>query len=71
MKKTGNESATMYFAVDDAKDFARHSGTELLECRPLFTDARRILWRKTTLYTRVSMKIANKYGMTKLVRLRL
>ena len=39
VKKTGNESATMYFAVDDAKDFARRSGTELLECRSFFTDA--------------------------------
>lgn len=49
VRKTGNKSAEMHFAVDDAGVFADKTGTELLECRPFFTDARRLLWRKTHL----------------------
>lgn len=71
VKKTGNQSAAMHFAVDDPKVFAERSGTELLECRPFFTDARKMLWRKTGLVTRVSMAFADRFGMVKILRLKL
>lgn len=71
VKKTGNKSAAMHFGVDDAKDFADRSGTELLECIPFFTDARKKLWRKTHLFTRISMAWADRFGMAKILRLKL
>lgn len=71
VRKTGNKSAAMYFGVDDAKDFADRSGTELLECIPFFTDARKKLWRKTHLTTRISMAWADRFGMVKILRLKL
>ncbi|MBR4203284.1 MAG: hypothetical protein IKQ93_06900, partial [Candidatus Methanomethylophilaceae archaeon] len=71
VRKTGNKSAAMYFGVDDAKDFADKSGTELLECIPFFTDARKKLWRKTHLITRISMAWADRFGMVKILRLKL
>ncbi len=71
VKKTGNRSAAMYFGVDDDEAFARKTGTELLECRPFFTDASKMLWEKTSLYTRIAMKYSDRHGLVKLIRLRL
>ena len=71
VRKTGNQSAAMYFGVDDAKDFADRSGTELLECIPFFTDARKKLWRKAHLITRISMAWADRFGSAKILRLKL
>ena len=71
VRRTGNQSAAMHFGVDDAKDFADRSGTELLECIPFFTDARKKLWRKTHLITRISMAWADRFGMAKILRLKL
>ena len=71
VKKTGNDSAAMYFAVDDTTAFADRCGTELLECRPFFTDARRILRDKLEMSTRISMWFADRNGMVKLLHLKL
>ncbi|MBE6524129.1 MAG: class I SAM-dependent methyltransferase [Thermoplasmata archaeon] len=71
VKKTGNDSATMYFAVDDPAEFTDRCDAELLECRPFFTDARKILRKKTNISTRVSMWYADRYGMVKLLRMKL
>ena len=68
---TGNQSAAMYFAVDDAHAFADRAETEYLECRPFFTDARRILRKRTGLYTRIAMKVVDRDYRAKLIRLRL
>ena len=71
VRKTGNQSAAMYFAVDDAHAFAERTETEYLECRPFFTDARRMLKKKTGLYTRVAMRVVDRDYRAKLIRLRL
>ncbi len=71
VRKTGNQSAAIYFGVDDAKDFADRSRTELLECIPFFTDARKKLWRKAHLITRISMAWADRFGSAKILRLKL
>ena len=71
VRKTGNQSAAMYFAVDDAHAFADRTETEYLECRPFFTDARRILRKRTGLYTRIAMKVVDRDYRAKLIRLRL
>lgn len=71
VKKTGNDSAAMYFAVDDPSGFAKKCGADIIECRPFFTEARKILRNKADLSTLISMRFADKYGMVKLLRLRL
>ena len=71
VKKTGNQSAAMYFAVDDAHAFCEKTGTEYLECRPFFTDARVMLRKRIGLYTRIAMKVVDRDFRAKLIRLRL
>ena len=71
VKKTGNQSAAMFFAVDDSHAFCEKTGTEHLECRPFFADARRLLKRRAGLYTRMAMKVVDRDYRAKLIRLRL
>ncbi|MCD8212823.1 MAG: class I SAM-dependent methyltransferase [Campylobacter sp.] len=53
------EGALMHFFVDDAKAFANKTETTLLQERPFFTDARKILAKKANLYTRLAMWITD------------
>lgn len=71
VKKTGNPSAAMHFAVDDSHAFRERTGTEHLECRPFFTDARRLLKKRVGLYSKMAMKIADRDFKAKLIRLKL
>ena len=71
VRKTGNASAPMYFFVNSGADFARESGLTLLEQRPFFTDARRLLSRQLGLYTRIAMRVVDGDGRAILLRLRL
>jgi O-methyltransferase involved in polyketide biosynthesis len=71
VKKTGNTSALMYFYVNDGAEFARKSGTALLEERVFFTGARRILAKKLGLYTRIAMRVVDKKKRAVIVRLRI
>lgn len=60
VRKTGNKSAMMYFSVDDGNDFARISGTKLIEELKFFKDARVILKNKLNLYSRIAMYMVDK-----------
>ncbi len=71
VRKTGNKSAAMYFAVDDSHEFCEKVGTEYLECRPFFKDARVMLRKRTGFYTRIAMKVVDKGFRAKLIRMRL
>lgn len=71
VKKTGNESALMYCAIDDPAAFAREAGCELIEVRPLYADARRILKRKVGLYAKVAMAITDRTGRAFLLHMKL
>ena len=71
VKKTGNTSAMMYCAVDDPVAFACEADCELVESRPFFTVARRMLRGKVGLYTKVAMAVTDKTGRAILVHLRL
>lgn len=71
VKKTGNKFAAMYFAVDDAHAFCERTETEYLECRPFFTDARRLPKKRVGLYTRIAMRVVDRDYKAKLIRLRL
>ena len=69
VRRTGNQSAAMYFAVDDSEQFALRTGTELMEYRPFFTDARRMLNGKVGIYTRIAMNVADNNGRAKILRM--
>lgn len=71
VKKTGNTSAMMYFYVDDPKEFAEKAGTELIECRVFYTAARKMIGKKTGLYTRIAMKVCDDLGRAKILHLKL
>jgi hypothetical protein len=49
----------MYFYVNDSLEFAKRTGTKLLEERVFFTDARKMLAKRLRLYTRMAMKVVD------------
>ena len=71
VKKTGNASALMYCAIDDPAAFACEAGCELLEVRPFYTAARRILKGKVNLYSKIAMAIADRTGRAFILHMRL
>ncbi len=71
VKKTGNTSAMMYFYVDDCEAFARKAGVKLIEWRPFYKQARKLIGKKTGLYTRIAMKVCDDLGRAKLLYLQL
>ncbi len=71
VRRTGNKGAPMYFSVSDAAGFAEKCGAELVESRGFFADALASLGDRLSFRTRLSMKIADRFGLTKLIHLRL
>ena len=69
VKKTGNAGALMHFYINDSALFAKKVGMHLLEERPFFTDARKMLGRKLRLYTRIAMRVVDKKKRAILVHL--
>jgi hypothetical protein len=60
VRKTGNANAMMYFYINDGAEFAQKTGAVLIEERPFFTDARKLLSKKLGLYTRIAMRVVDK-----------
>jgi O-methyltransferase involved in polyketide biosynthesis len=71
VKKTGNRDALMYFYVNDGVEFAKKTGTELIEERVFFTGARKTLAGKLGLYTRIAMKVVDDKKRAILVHLKI
>ncbi len=71
VQKTGNASALMYCAIDDPAAFAREAGCELLEVRPFYTAARRILKGKVNLYSKIAMAVSDRAGRAFLLHMKL
>jgi O-methyltransferase involved in polyketide biosynthesis len=71
VRKTGNADALMYFYIDDSMEFSKKTGTELIEERVFFTDARKILAKKLGLYTRIAMKVVDDKKRAILLHLRI
>ena len=71
IKRTGNASALMYFGIDDTGAFAAKCGAELLEERTFFPDALRMLGKKLSIVTRVSMRVAESKRQVLILRLKL
>jgi len=71
VRKTGNASALMHCAIDDPAAFAREAGCDLIEVRPFYTAARRILKGKVGLYTRVAMAVTDRTGRAFILHVKL
>ena len=71
IKRTGNANALMYFGIDDSKAFAERCGTVLLDERTFFPDALKMLGRKLTMVTRISMKTAERRKLVLILHLKL
>ncbi len=67
VRKNGNDSAMMYFFVDDADSFAYECGAVLLDELPLFADAREMLAGKLKFGTRIRMRYADEMDMFKMI----
>ena len=61
----------MYFGIDDSRAFAEKCGAMLLEERTFFPDALKMLGKKLTMVTRISMKTAEKKKLVLILHLRL
>lgn len=71
IKRTGNKNAVMYFGVDDSRAFAEKCGAILLEERTFFQTALKILGRRLSLITKISMKVAERKKQAIIVWLKL
>ena len=71
IRRTGNTDALMYFYVNDGKAFAETCGARLMEVRTFYPEALKILRRKISLVTKVSMQIGEKKKQAILVHLAL
>ena len=71
IKRTGNKDALMYFGLDDCEDFAKKCGTVLLEEKTFFPDALKLLGKKLSLVTRISMKTAERKKQVMILHLKL
>ncbi|MBR3140892.1 MAG: class I SAM-dependent methyltransferase [Methanobrevibacter sp.] len=71
VKRTGNKSALMHFYIKNPMEFAKKVNCQLIECRGFYKDALNILSKKLSLYTKVSMKIADKRNNAMILHLRL
>ncbi len=59
IRKTGNKDAELHFCADDGQSVAGKCGMKLVEERPFFGDARRLLKNRLKLYTRIAMKVVD------------
>lgn len=70
VRKTGNTDAQMYFSVDNPKDFANCTDTELMAVDGFFRDALKEC-RGLKLITRIYMYFADKLHRTLVIHLKL
>ena len=70
VRKTGNTDAQMYFSVDNPKDFANRTDTELMAVDGFFRDALKEC-RGLKLITRIYMYFADKLHRTLVIHLKL
>lgn len=71
VRKTGNASALMRCAIDDPAAFAREAGCDLIEVRPFYTAARRVLRGKVRLYAKVAMAVTDRTGRAFILHVKL
>ena len=64
VRKTGNKDAEMFFSVDSPTAFAEECGITFIEQKSIFAEARKMLKKRLTLYTRIAMKIVDEGSRT-------
>lgn len=60
-----------YFYIENPKEFAKKAECQLIECRGFYKDALEMLSKKLSLYTKISMKIADKRNNAMILHLKL
>jgi tetracenomycin polyketide synthesis O-methyltransferase tcmP len=71
VKKTGNKNAMMYFYVNNEEKFANLANVKLLEVYNFFKKTRKVLRKELKISTRISMLVADKMNMTKILHIKL
>lgn len=71
VKKTGNKSAMMYFYVNNEEKFANLANVKLLGVYNFFSETRKVLRKELKISTRISMLVADKMKMTKILHIKL
>ena len=51
--------AEMHFSVDSPTAFAGECGIRFMEQKPFFTEARKMLKKRLSLYTRIAMRVVD------------
>lgn len=68
VKKTGNENAQMYFSVDNPQEFAKMTGTELVEVDGFYKDALKECGDLKVI-TKIFMYLSDKWKRTMVIHL--
>lgn len=71
VKKIGNKNAMMYFYVNNEEKFANLANVKLLEVYNFFKETRKVLRKELKITTRISMLVADKMNMTKILHIKL
>ena len=71
IKQTGNNDATIYFALDKVDEFAKECGVKLVDVLPFYDTLRKVLKKKLKFMTRMLCYFGDKLGYTKLVYLKI
>lgn len=69
--KSGREDARILFCVEDGKAFANKSQTTLMEQRLFFGEARSVLKKRLSFYSRIAMKKTDDKRMLTIVHVKL
>lgn len=60
-----------YFYIENPAEFAKKANCQLIECRGFYKDALKMLSNKLSLYSKISMKIADKRNNAMILHLKL
>ena len=71
VKKTGNQSAMMYFYLTDIVKFLNDTGTKVINVLPFYKNATKILKKKLKLSTKLTCYFGDKMGFTKIIYLKI
>ncbi len=71
VKKTGNTHARMYFAINDADDFAKLSNTKLIKATSMYSMISKSFKKNLKVYTKISIYVNDIFNMSKIVYLSL
>ncbi len=71
VKKTGNKDATLYFYINNPKEFANKTNTKLISANGFYGGISKELRKKLKLYTKIATKIADSKMHAMILRFKL